>query len=197
MSNGSGKLLSVSAVGRLFEAEVCEFLNQRFCGVRVHSRGGANDRGLDLQGRWDLGTRSIEVLGQCKWSGSHRAVGARNLREFMGSVPEDAKKGVLGLYIVGGGWDGEGARFSREFVRCMQTWSSVAVLVLGFRTIVVNTDKIVLDLEQVMASRAVENVIPGFTVGSAWDLHHGAARRSSRIFQQQPDGAFKPLLLVP
>jgi Restriction endonuclease len=96
--------------GRSFENLVVSTFGQ--FGMRLETRGGPADRGLDFSGTWLSGR--IQVAGQCKHS-KHR-VASRWLREFEGALEQEQGRvadvdNVLGLFVCSSGYTDESVVF--------------------------------------------------------------------------------------
>mmetsp|Transcript_28631 Transcript_28631/g.92902 ORF Transcript_28631/g.92902 Transcript_28631/m.92902 type:complete len:160 (-) Transcript_28631:6-485(-) len=111
-------MTSSVARGVQFEREVQHAL--RRAGLALVRIGGANDKGVDLAGQWELpGSTRIPVLVQCK---AHaRRLGPREVRELEGAL---SQQGMDSLGVLAAS-----ASFTLQAKRCFS--ASPAPLVLA------------------------------------------------------------------
>jgi hypothetical protein len=97
---GSNQIL-----GNYFECLSQSYLHSAIKNLELHHRGGAYDRGIDLEGLWRISnSKQIRVLAQCKYS-PNKPLAAIHLRALEGtlnqycSAEDGSNAPVLGMLI--------------------------------------------------------------------------------------------------
>lgn len=83
------------SIGDSFEIFTVKSLKKH--GMEINLCGGPGDRGVDFRGNWNLQSRSVKTIGQCRFS--KRKLGPVHLRELEGTLSHE-QGNTLGMIVT-------------------------------------------------------------------------------------------------
>jgi hypothetical protein len=89
------RVISSKKLGSSFELFTVNAL-RKYC-FDITLCGGPKDRGIDFRGVWNLNSRNVNILGQCKCY--KRRLGPVHVRELEGAMSHE-RKDTLGLLVT-------------------------------------------------------------------------------------------------